>query len=143
MKLKINDLEVGKVYKGFFKDKKQEGIYKINNDNKLFWNYKDGWQESNIHYNLVTNTYFHFEEIKREINWDKVPRGTKVQVRDFNNTKWGDAYFIYFRKNSYRVSNYLDDDYTGFVMENKSSYWEQCRIHPFIAIPEEWYKKEE
>lgn len=82
--------------------------------------------------------------IQREIDWTKVPRGTKVQVKNEDDEKWENRYLIsfdneYFNR-PYYVSRILDNDYVGDVMEDAGSHWGQCRIHKSVEIPYKWYK---
>lgn len=140
-KLKIQDLEVGKIYSAFYKGVEQEGIYKIESSGKIFENFGFGWEEAAITYNEIFNTTF--EEFKREIDWSKVPRGTKVQVRDSASRVWKNAYFIKSYKEGFTTNIWLDDDYVGFKMEKYSVFYNYCRIHPSVEIPDEWYKEAE
>lgn len=100
-------------------------------------------EEAAITYNEIFNTTF--EEFKREIDWSKVPRGTKVQVKDREGGKWENSYFIKYESSKeeypFQVNEWQDDDYTGFKMEQYSDFYKYCRIHESVAIPEEWYKE--
>lgn len=140
-KLKIQDLEVGKIYSAFYKGVEQEGIYKIESSGKIFENHGFGWEEAAITYNEIFNTTF--EEFKRGIDWTKVPRGTKVQVRDVEETEWLNRYFVelQFHTFPFITTPCLDDNFTGWKAEDFFSRWKYCRIHPSIAIPDEWYKE--
>ncbi len=142
-KLKIQDLEVGKIYSAFYKGVEQEGIYKIESSGKIFENHRFGWEEAAITYNEIFNTTF--EEFKREIDWSKVPRGTKVQVKYKGEWEWENKYFIKYESSKeeypFQVNEWQDDDYTGFKMEQYSDFYKYCRIHESVAIPEEWYKE--
>lgn len=144
-RLKINELEVGKVYRCFYKGLEHDGFYKVGNSGKLFYTDGTEWEESNIYYNEMFDTTF--EEIKREIDWTKVPRGTKVQVRDDKERQWRNRYFVklevldgYF---PFIANVHLDDNYTGYKMETEAIDWQYCRIHPSVEIPDEWYKEVE
>lgn len=119
-KIKIQDLEEGKIYTSTI-----------------------GWEDSILSCNNATAGYF--TENQKEIDWSKVPRGTKVQVRDEDDEEWENKYLIsfdneYFNRRPYYVSRILDDDYVGVVMEDECSHWGQCRIHKSVEIPYEWYK---
>lgn len=77
----IKELE-RKIYRFYNKDSNLfGGSYKINIDKNLMVVTDDGEESiSHLLYNQVVNGYF--IEIEKEIDWTKVPRGTKVQVRD-------------------------------------------------------------
>lgn len=143
-KLKIWDLEVGKIYRAFYKGVEQNGVFKIGNSGRLFVCSGLEWESSNFFYNEIL--YTTFEEIKREIDWAKVPRGTKVQVSLTERGDWFNRYFIDTGKkdgeHAFVTSLALDDDFTSYEMEDFSDGWEYCRIHPTVEIPDEWYKEE-
>lgn len=150
-KLSINDLEEGKIYKFTLADGvKCAHTHRIkNNILQVKAIGKAIWEDSILSYNNAISGYF--TEIKREINWAKVPRGTKVQVRDKEEYEFENMYFIKFCKNErvpfevnscFSVSPCLDDDYTGFKMENYNNFWKYCRIHPSVQIADDWYKEE-
>ena len=88
-----------------------------------------------------------FEEIKKEIDWTKVPRGTKVQVRDKEDGLWKNKYFVKFEAIDgyypFIASIHLDNDFTNYKMEIDACEWQYCRIHPIVEIPDEWYKEVE
>lgn len=83
-------------------------------------------------------------ERQREIDWSKVPKWTKVQVR-IEGTDWFNMYFYEYNTENddspYLVKKAIDDDYSGLFLV--STAWQQCRIHPSVTIPEEWYKEVE
>lgn len=147
-RLKINELEVGKIYRAFYKGV-EHGIYKIGNNKELFTRISVkniiGWEESKFYYNeLINDTTF--EEIKREIDWTKVPRGTKVQVKKREEGLWCNRYFVEFRLKidgffPFVAGLHLDDSFTSYKMDVNASDWQYCRIHPSVQIPDEWYKK--
>ena len=84
-----------------------------------------------------------FEEIKREIDWSKVPQGTKVQVQDFGDNEWLNRYFVFTDNNRYFVSRHKeDDDFIGIKISQRVSGWDYCRIHESVEIPDSWYKEE-
>ncbi len=76
-------------------------------------------------------------EREKEIDWNKVPKWTKVQVRDFKEEKWKNIYFIDFSTNGIFKATYFDE-FT--FSEGDEIDWYQCRIHPSVEIKEEWYK---
>lgn len=140
-KLKINELEVGKIYKFYFYDgARSVSLYKVNKKKQLC--ITEG-SVSTLKYNDVVQGYF--VEFKREIDWTKVPRGTKVQVSLTENGDWFNRYFIDTGKkdgeHAFVTSLALDDDFTSYEMEDFSDGWEYCRIHESVEIPDEWYKE--
>ena len=142
-KIKIQDLQVGKFYRAFYKGVEQNGVFKVGNSGRLFTCTGLEWENSLFYYNEMFDTTF--EEFKREIDWSKVPRGTKVQVKYCEDRKWENRYFVKCKLNTkcpFEVSEIKDDDFTKLKMEHMSSIWECCRIHPSVEIPNEWYKEE-
>ena len=94
---------------------------------------------------LDDNTQLSFEEIKKEIDWSKIQRGTKVQVRNYEEREWKNAYFIKYNSQEpyypFVISSNLDDDFSSYKMEHNRYYARHCRIHPSVEIPDEWYKE--
>lgn len=86
---------------------------------------------------------------KSTIDWNKVSRGTKVQVRNSEKEEWVNRYFRYFStivigKNGesqdiYWTATHLKDEFTGEGEQGCGGY-KYCRIHPDVEIKEEWYK---
>lgn len=142
-KVKVQELEIGKIYKAIYEDVEQNGIFKINDVNKLMIKDDTRWVQIGVSYNTVLD--IEFIEIKKEIDWTKVPRGTKVQVKYCEDRKWENRYFVKCKLNTkcpFEVSEIKDDDFIKLKMEHISSIWECCRIHPSVEIPNEWYKEE-
>lgn len=147
-KLKIQDLKEEKIYKfavnGNLEDL-SESIYKIDEEGDLYC--KDPcakeFVESTLFYNEVINGCF--VEIKREIDWTKVPRGTKVQIREGAwDIIWHNRYFIKYEKDyekCFCTGIYLDDIFMDRKIEDSLQTYKYCRIHESVAIPEEWYKE--
>lgn len=81
----------------------------------------------------------------REIDWSKVPEWTKVQVRDCKNQKWRNRYFS--RYNPYKETPYIVSAFDKFIFDDRPKFegtiksYRQCRIHPSVEIPKEWYKE--
>ncbi len=73
-------------------------------------------------------------EREREINWNKVPKWTKVQVRDTNNEKWVNKYFLGVSYD-YRFDATSDDEFTFSGMVER---WRECRMHPSVKVKDEW-----
>lgn len=145
-KVKIQDLEKGKIYKAIRENVELDGIFRINNANKLMIKDDTRWVQIEVSYNTVLD--IEFVEIEKEIDWTKVPRGTKVQVRDSENQEWSNAYFskILKSKNTdypFRASFINDDEFTKLNLDDTSWGYKCCRIHKSVEIPEEWYKEME
>lgn len=152
-KIKIQDLEVGKIYRFYDNDDKSlsESIYMIDEQGDLYWSEslfeenQNDFLKSALTYNDVKNNYF--VEIKKKIDWTKVPRGTKVQVRNKEEGLWKNKYFVKFEAIDgyypFITSIHLDNDFTNYKMEIDACEWQYCRIHPTVEIPKEWYKEEE
>lgn len=84
-------------------------------------------------------------ERKKEIDWTKLPKYTKVQVRNCDEHIWLNAYFIrrLGENESYSfpfVITFFDEFVRDSRFKEEVEYFEQCRIHSDIAIPKEWYK---
>ena len=143
-KVKVWELEEGKMYF----EKEYNNRYIIKNGILYACNFytsnKSDFEKSILPYNEVLT--MNFEEIKREIDWSKVPQGTKVQVRDYKDREWFNRYFYCFNsdcKYIYTVSEIKEDDeYTGATMSNFTNSWIYCRIHESVEIPNSWYKEQ-
>lgn len=141
-KLKINNLEEGKFYKFInANDIESEYIYVIKNS--LLYFIQDNYElVSEITYNDIVLGYF--KEL--QIDWSKVPRGTKVQVRDSENQEWRNAYFSKFIKEneeySFRASDIKDDEFTKLNLDDTSWGYKYCRIYSSTEILPEWFKEE-
>lgn len=89
-----------------------------------------------------TNLLEKIWERKKEIDWSKVPKWTKVQYE--RNGAWINCYHINYdeQSNYWPCECTVRDEFT-FKTEkyiecvNEKNY----RIHPSITIPEEWYKE--
>lgn len=84
-------------------------------------------------------------EKEKEIDWNKVPEGTKVQVSDFrDDCDWVNRYFRScnpkgFPFFTFEVWNRDKDKFTKKGFEGREQ-WKFCKIHPEVKIKEEWYK---
>lgn len=89
---------------------------------------------------------FELEKIEKEIDWCKVPVGTKVQVRNYEFEDWENRYFIGFLiENKYfpfKAGRNLSDSFTGYKISDCYAHYKCCRIHQSVQIPKEWYKDE-
>ncbi|MDU7069764.1 MAG: hypothetical protein E6343_17585 [Clostridium perfringens] len=81
----------------------------------------------------------------REIDWSKVPKWTKVQVKDWEGEEYKNRYFFRYEKDEdwpFRVFMIKDDEFTGYEHdENDEEIFDLCRIHPSVSIQDEWYKE--
>lgn len=134
--MKVWELEEGKIYRNTINYSK----YKIEERKLFYWCDNCLWVEIDTPYNRVID--MEFEEIKREIDWSKVPQGTKVQVRDFGNGEWLNRYFVQYVNGYFAASRFKeDDDFTGEKASHYACEWENCRIHESVEIPDSWYKE--
>ena len=150
---RIYELEEGKTY-----IKKREEynsnpeLYKVKGNELLYYNdAEERWEECLITYNAIKNeTFIVFEENQKEINWYKVAKGTKVQVKNKKEDKWKNAYFLnplMYEKEImgekelvYMTTFYTGDKFTSKKIGDIFEIWNYCRIHPSVTIPNEWYK---
>lgn len=142
--IEVLNSEIGTRFKA--KDKNEEYVFRVCEDTKQ----KVIFFEKERTLVAVTDWIcnLEFEKIEEnEIDWTKVPRGTKVQVRDSENQEWSNAYFskILKSKNTdypFRASSINDDEFTKLNLDDTSWSYKCCRIHKSVEIPEEWYKEE-
>lgn len=146
-KLKIWDLEEGKEYRFYIGETNNENnekfTYKINSEKQLISVNQYGCETlSLLKYNQIIAGYF---ILKKELDWSKIPKGTKVQVRSGEEFEWINAYFVEFKIQDgyfpFIAGPHLDDNFTNCKMEEDSSDWQCCRIHESVKIPDEWYKE--
>lgn len=79
-------------------------------------------------------------ERKKEIDWTKVPKFTKVQVKDSGTTKWENRYYIgYDKECMYSYKTTCCDPFT-YETNTREESWEKIRIYDESDIKEEWYK---
>lgn len=130
--------------------KESRYVCKIENK-KLYYRYdneaKNEFKESKMSYNeLIDAKYIKYEE-KKEIDWSKVPRGTKVQVKDFDTDFWYNRYYYGFQKGSqypYCTTKRIDgDEFTGDTAKNTLTGYQEIRIYNSADIKESWYKEED
>ena len=148
-RLKIQDLQEGKLYRFYGEegDNTPNRYYRINNNGDLIVAFEDEVDKeypSGLHYNRVIHGFF--DEIEREIDWSKVPRGTKVQIRDNEKGSWRNAYFLKFIKENeeypFRASFMKDDEFTNLKMDDNEWGYKYCRIYSSTEILPEWFKEE-
>lgn len=75
---------------------------------------------------------------EREIDWNKVPKFTRVQVRDKDDREWKNRRFIKYTKDS--ECPYKTTTCDEFTFEHSYIGWKQIRIYDKSEIKEEWYK---
>lgn len=80
-------------------------------------------------------------EREKEIDWTKVPMFTKVQVRDHENEKWRNRYFIKTGFNdSYPYITTICDGFTRCVGYNEEESYKHIRLYDTMDAKKEWYK---
>ena len=85
---------------------------------------------------------------EREIDWDKVPKYTKVNVRDTNYEEWKNRYFLYVDEiyDGYKYVTSLSntkDYFTGMNPEDccgLTGRYTQIRLDKSVTPKAEWYK---
>lgn len=66
---------------------------------------------------------------EEEIDWNKIPQWTKVQVRDSSNEKWRNAYFLnYVLDEKFKFKTTFYDKFTSEGGLFGGS-WKQCRLY--------------
>ncbi|EPZ9216513.1 hypothetical protein JVI29_002907 [Clostridium perfringens] len=110
----------------------------------------EGFEKFNINFVYKTKSYgLGLEELlsetkslekiwerPREIDWSKVPFGTKVQASDHSALKESR------RKSLVSYEKRLKKPFLIFSEElNEVFSYKYCRIHPSVKIKEEWYKE--
>ena len=83
---------------------------------------------------------YNFSKVSVKTDWNKVTIGTKVQVRNENDEKWLNRYYVKQDSNGCFIASTLfsDDYYTGETVLSTSSSYKQCRLHPNIDVNKEW-----
>lgn len=82
-------------------------------------------------------------ERKDKIDWNKVPEGTKVQVRNTENGEWVNRYYKGYdeyrtpaRFNTWKIPK---DEFTGSGYSYDGT-WVYCRLHESVKAKKEWLK---
>lgn len=81
-----------------------------------------------------------FEEVEREIDWNKVPKWTKVQVKNDLKEGWVNAYFLEvspYCNSKYKIS--FGDKFTN-INEKRFDFYGEIRLDISVEIKKEWYK---
>lgn len=78
-------------------------------------------------------------ERPREIDWSKVPFGTKVLVSDFSDFKEAleNEYFFVGYKESLKRYPFI----VALNLDKGATSFRYCKIHPLVKIQEGWYKE--
>lgn len=78
-------------------------------------------------------------ERPREIDWSKVPFGTKVLVSDFSDFKGAleNEYIFVGYKESLKRYPFI----VALNLDKGATSFRYCKIHPLVKIQEEWYKE--
>lgn len=133
--MRVWELEEGKIYK------RNQDIYKLGENRQLLYFDKayNNWKGICRTYNEVV--CLNFKEIKRELDWDKVPCRTKVQVRDEDSEEWRNAYFLDLRFDN-KITLYVITFCDEFTYTNATrAYYKQIRLHPSVKPEENWYSE--
>ena len=97
-----------------------------------------------VNSSLLSKSTRKFIKVEKDIDWSKIPRGTKVQYKDYEEYEWYNGYFIeknYNKDYKFEISKLKEDDsFSGLTMEDCYDCYKYCRIHPDVEIKEEWYK---
>ena len=128
---KINELKVGEIYT-IADDNIYAGVkYKIDENgilycyNKIYGEY----EKASMSYNYAISHKF---KIKEDIDWSKIPQGTKVQV--LTHGEWHNAYFYTFNENQVGVTEWDEDnEFTGYYRRN----WVQWHYANDVRLYEE------
>lgn len=96
---------------------------------------------------IFTDSTLKFYIKEREIDWSKVPKYTKVNVRDTDIEDWKNRYFLYVdNSDDYKYITTLSntkDDFTGMSPENccgLTAHYAQIRLDKSVTPKMEWYK---
>ena len=131
--MKVWELEEGKIYRY------NDDVYQIEDKELLVHNkVRNYWMKTGRTYNDVIN--MDFTEVKRELDWNKVPKWTKVQGRNEDCDRWENAYFLDLSDDE--DYPYLTTFCDEFTYTNSSGIcYRQIRLHPSVEPQEDWYKE--
>ena len=137
--LKFEDLEEGKIYNIV-----EPMLYKKENGKLKWYGELCGfWVDCTLSPKARFIDTGKTEIKEKEVDFDKVPQGALVQVRNYDDGIWKNRYFVKMHEGKYVASTRVEDDkYTGLTILDGSSEWDCCRIHPDVEIPSEWYKED-
>jgi hypothetical protein len=121
--MKINELEVGKLYT--YKD--GSAICKINEKRKLFTKLANSpychFNESGMSYNYVAS--IEFEEYIPKVNWSKIKVDTKVYVRNSIDDNWLPRYFAKYKNGIFYA---WEDGATSWSTGNYKVSWKYYKL---------------
>lgn len=85
-----------------------------------------------------------FKEVEREIDWSKIPKWTKVLVKNEPESEYQNAYFMGVNNEEGEIL-FAVTFYDMFIFEDRCGegefeYFDCCKLHPTVEISEEWYK---
>ncbi|XZN14456.1 hypothetical protein ACSW9O_15425 (plasmid) [Clostridium perfringens] len=139
--MKITELELNKIYKPNNYEY-THNLYRMTNSGLEYKFEDDEWQKSDLSFNELFT--YDFKEHQRKIDWTKVPKWTKILVRNYTNAAWKNAYFLNYKgdKEDYNLRATFCDKFTYDWTPDKDKMFKFYKIHPSVTIPEEWYKEE-
>lgn len=81
----------------------------------------------------------------KTIDWSKVPKWTKVQVKYNKEDRWQNGYFVCKEKYgicTFIISKIAPDKFTGHIPDElmDTEVYEYCKIDKSVEIKDEWYK---
>lgn len=120
----------GKIYKNIL-NYSIDKVYKISNmNNKSLSEIIDYLPEDSVE--LIW-------ERKREIDWSKVPKLTKVIINDYESSFGEERFFIAYEP---KLKDYPFITITD-LKEGLAGSYKYCRIHPDVKIQDDWYKEDD
>lgn len=143
-RLRFTDLEIGKVYKsctGY--------LYKIiethyNDELDLLVRNCEGneWVQTCLKVSRILE--MKFTEVPKEIDWTKIPKWTKVLVKDKDEREYKNAYFMGIDSENgetqFGVTFYDMFIFADRCGECEFEYFDCCKLHPLEKAKEDWYK---
>ncbi|MGL4571729.1 MAG: hypothetical protein ACRCVJ_11770 [Clostridium sp.] len=133
--MKFHEMEVGKEYRIIFgKDNTSVSKYRINDDGDVEAD-TGVWHKTNLAHLKLYNC--NFEEIEREIDWDKVPQWTKIQV--LVDGGYANRYLRLYDDEAEKVLACVCDEFTD-GKHFLGCWFKHFRLHESVEIKEEWYK---
>lgn len=79
---------------------------------------------------------------ERELDWDRVDKFTKVQVRFSESDTWRNRYYLGRSEKTETSHSFKATPYDEYVYEKGDGdrSYPYCRLHESVKIKEEWYK---
>ncbi|EJT6498259.1 hypothetical protein ACRTAL_003224 [Clostridium perfringens] len=119
-----------------------KSTYRFNDIMKV---YKAGKGFTSIYDFFRTKHLIEVWKRESKIDWNKIPKWTKVQVvkpKDNEENEILNFYFFEYvsekTKYHYIVKKFIDDEFTG--AKDTAIPFDNCSIHPSVKVLEEWYK---